>query len=40
MFVNVSSMSQCHDDYEQDIVEDRVNDPVVPYSHSIAGSAA
>jgi hypothetical protein len=40
MFIDVSSMSQRHDDHEQDIIDDRVNDPVVPHSHSIAMSAA
>ena len=40
MFVDVSSMSQCHGDHQQDIIDHRVDDPVLPYSHSIAGSAA
>jgi hypothetical protein len=40
MFVHVSSMSECHDDHEQDIVEDRVNDPIIPHPQSITRSTA
>jgi hypothetical protein len=40
MFVNVSSMSKCHDDHQQDIVEDRVNDPINPHPQSTARSTA
>jgi len=36
MFIDVSPMSQCNDDHEEDIVDDRVHDPVVPHPHSIA----
>jgi len=35
MFVDVSSMPQRHDDDQQDVINDRVNDPVVPHSQSI-----
>jgi hypothetical protein len=38
--VDVSSMSQRHHDNQQDAIDNRVNDPVVPHAQSITGSAA
>jgi hypothetical protein len=40
MFVDVSWMSECHDDHEQDIVDDGVNDPIIPHPQSITRSTA
>jgi hypothetical protein len=40
VFVDISPMSECHDDHEQDIVDNCVDDPVVPHPHPISGSTA
>jgi hypothetical protein len=40
MFVSVPSMSECLDNHEQEVVEERVNGPVITHLQSVSRSTA
>jgi hypothetical protein len=39
MFIDIPSMSECHDNHQKNVVDHRVNDSIVTHLNSIPGSA-